>query len=47
MIRKTYHKDLFWQLAKYVITDAIRDQNVLRFGISMGNIKQERQHRYK
>jgi type I restriction enzyme R subunit len=36
-------KDLFGNcLHKYVITDAIRDQNVLRFGIEyVGNTKQE------
>jgi type I restriction enzyme R subunit len=33
-------KDLFGNcLHKYVITDAIRDQNVLRFGIDMGKYK--------
>jgi type I site-specific restriction-modification system R (restriction) subunit len=39
MIWKHYQR-FVWQLHKYVITDAIHDQNVLRFGIEyVGNTK--------
>jgi type I restriction enzyme R subunit len=37
---EAHHQRFIWKLPAYVITDAIRDENVLRFGIEyVGNTK--------